>query len=176
MELNLDPNKLENLITKSKEFEKSLNEIKSRQNDWNESVKELIYQTLKIASQKIGLGTFVDKNEITKNHESVCLSFGKSVFGTETDLLQTQIKAIIKDGGYICYSQNASGKVSAWIAFPEIPGIKENIDQEIHNIGSFEPQELKPDEILNHAEIFIEKMIQWEEGQRDSIGFKLSNS
>lgn len=42
MPLDNDLNKLENLVSKSKELEDTIKEIESRQSKWNESVKEKI--------------------------------------------------------------------------------------------------------------------------------------
>ena len=115
---------MEEIKKLSEKYKKELEKTGSRRKDWNDSVRENIYNSLENIRKIVDLKWYAGKNEIVINHQSVYLSFDKTNSGIVIKSDRSS-EAKIRHGGYLCYSQIVNGKVVVWISYPFVEDLQE---------------------------------------------------
>jgi len=141
---------------KVEEYKKSKSDTIRRRNEWNEKIKETIYNTLNTIANEYDLDWEVQKNESIQNSHSVQLIFGN----TPSGIVEEGI-IINKIGGYLNYAQTINGKIAVSVIYPYLEK-KFTSEMSPDDIGVFEPSEITDTLIYTHIAEFLSKITCWE--------------
>ena len=156
-------------------YHEILSNTKSFRQDWKETLKSMIIQTLEKVVTETKLSADVIIKDQVENLEAVVLDLGRTHSGMQEKVEDTNIKkTIIKTQGALVYQQLFNGKVMVMFIFPYIDGYGE--PRPPKNLEILRPHELKQEYIIRHIEEFIKEITQWEDydddvPEKSSIGF-----
>ncbi len=164
------------LLSKVNLYKNVLNNTKEYRTKWPDLLKPKIQKILHDFLDQSGLKGEVKVQDKIDNLESIILDLGKSSSGISEHMEDTDVKrTMIKSNGALIYQQLFNGKVMVMVSNPFIEGYgepKAPITLEI-----LRPEEIKPEFIIKHIDIFIKNIMEWEDYDDDHpskmpIGFQ----
>ena len=154
------------ILEKITAYQNSLNEIQKRRSIWNETTKDLIFDTLTEIKDIKNLDWRVQKVEVVNNLHNVNLSFNKSHSGITQDS-----EVYLKFGGTLFFSQHYNGTISIFMEFPYV----ENwiSEAEVLEFENTLPEKITEEYIKNQVVRFLDAIIKWEQSlSLNPIGYK----
>ncbi len=170
--MSLDLSTLKNKVS---QYKGMLENTKNFRQDWKETLKAMIMDTLTKINADTDLGADVIVKDQVENLEAVVLDLGRVQSGMNEKVEDTDIKKIIiKTQGAVVYQQLFNGKIMVMFVYPYIDGYGE--PRPPRNLEILRPHELKSEAIVKHVEEFISEITQWEDYDDDlpaknAIGF-----
>lgn len=170
--MSLDLTTLNNRVD---DYKIILENTKNFRQDWKESLKPMIIDTLGQVVKKTNLIADVVVKDQVENLEAIVLDLGRVHSGMKEKVEDTDIKkTIIKTQGAVVYQQLFNGKVMVMFVYPYIDGYGE--PRPPRNLEILRPHELKQEYIIKHMEEFVKEITQWEDYDDDvpaksAIGF-----
>lgn len=129
---------------------------------WTDSIKGMIRKTLQDFLGGSGLNGKLVENTDMENLESITLDLGRSSSGIAQSKETAEIKNfMIKNNGGLIYQQLFNGKIMAMVNQPHIEGYGERKEPQFVEIVTTE--EINEVLILEHVEIMLEILTQWED-------------
>jgi hypothetical protein len=150
--------KLDEVKLQLKKYRKVLKKVNQNRVDWN-LTKDLIYNTLSTIRKNTKMKATIGKEEKVDGMGLVFLYFEKRESGISEKLGKVK-QPLIKEGGYLFYTQIYSGKVAVLISFPTIENVVER--EEPQQIDILCPRDLNEETIASHVVTFLKKMTEWE--------------
>ena len=170
----MNETQLQRIKSKTEEYIHSLQKIQKRHQEWTQTTKNLILQTLDKIVQSVpnewyvGLQEYNEKAPQSINLESASLHLKNMYSGIVYKTIDS-VKSYVKYGGMLSYAQTYNRTITVSIYYPHIEQWVEK--REPLFLGNFEPSEITEDLILKHLEDFLNAMTEWEDNERDPIGF-----
>ncbi len=129
---------------------------------WTVSVKEKIRNTLQDFIASSGLNARIIENTDMENLESITMDLGRSSSGIAQSKDTAEIRNfMIKNNGGLIYQQLFNGKIMAMVNQPHIEGYGERKEPQFVEIVT--PDEINEVLVLEHVEIMLEILTQWED-------------
>jgi len=118
------------------------------------------------------LNVKIDIEDKVEGMEFIYFGFGSRNSGLSEVYENTKLP-VIKDGGYLFYSQLYNGKVSVLITLPVIEKYMEALEPKPLEV--LRPAEITKEKIMEHVSDFLEEMAVWEDRDfgHHEIGFKV---
>lgn len=166
---------LTTLKNRVNDYKEVLGNTDSYRQDWKETLKPMIVDTLSTIVKETGLDAEVVVKDQIENLEAVVLDLGRTHSGMKEKIEDSDIKkTIIKTQGAVVYQQLFNGKVMVMLVYPYIEGYGE--PRPPKNVEILRPHELKEGFIIRHLEEFMKEITQWEDYDDDvpaknAIGF-----
>jgi len=165
---------LEQIKNKTEAYHKALQKIQQRHQEWVQQAKPLILQTLDKIVQGVpnewyvGLQEYNEKAAQSINLESASLHLKNMYSGIVYKTIDS-VKSYVKYGGMLSYAQTYNRTIAVIIYYPHIEQWVEK--REPLFLGNFEPSEITEVLIMKHLENFLDAMTEWEDNEREPIGF-----
>lgn len=105
------------ILEKITAYQTALDDIQKRRHIWNETVKDLIFNTLTSVKNIKDLDWSVQKVELVNNLQTVNLIFKKSYSGI-TQVSDNGSEDYLKYGAGLFFSQSYNGNIFVFIEFP----------------------------------------------------------
>jgi uncharacterized protein YgbK (DUF1537 family) len=147
------------LTKKLTQYTELIQSVAEKRELWK-SMRLLLLSRLKTIVEASSEQLDVSNNDTVTNYESIILSFrgGHSGLVRASD---TRRKALIKEGGYLLFAQSVNSKLKIIVVYPSV---EDTISQQVSElIGKIDLSELTEELIDSYVEIFLDKMIGWEE-------------
>lgn len=142
----------------------------ARRQQWHSQTKGFIAEQLGHYANKYPMLDWkVAINEAWENLESVYLTFNNTPSGI-VEKNELQVIQKVKKGGLVSFSQSRNGQIVIWVAYPVIDGLTED-GPKSSTLETLEPEEIDDDCILRNVEKFLTEMLEWENNDREEIGF-----
>jgi hypothetical protein len=155
-------------------YQKSLQKIQQRHQTWVQNTKpfllELLEKTLKENPMDwyLGMQEYNEQAPQSINLESVSVHI-KNMYSGIVYKTVDSVKSYVKYGGLLSYAQTYNRTITVTIHYPYIEQWVEK--REPLFLGNFDPTEITEEIVIKHLEIFLDAMIEWEDNEREPIGF-----
>ena len=161
--------KIEHLSKRISDYKKSIETVVDKKSKWNAQTKPLLLKTLRAIATKYNIGWEVQELNWIYTGDAVNISF--KTFPEELIDCTNRIPAFqFIPGGALIYSQTYSGDINIFVLFPEVNGV--SMDNQMVELGTFNPLEITEKAIIENVEEFLKEMIQWEvPNKRAQVGF-----
>ena len=134
---------------------------------WTKHLKQDLLKTFELINEATGLDLHIEKNEDLTHFQSVYIGFKDSSSGIISNLDGTEF---MKSGAFLFFSQDANGKITVWMTYPFIEGIKGEPGKEKH-FGMFVPKDINQQLVFDYFDDFMGEVLHWECYLRNPIGF-----
>ena len=164
--------KIEHLEERVADYKVSIEKVVDKKTMWNESLKELIKQTLKSIVQRYDIGWKVQELSWMYSNEAINITFDS--FPPELIDCTNRVPAFqFIPGGSLVFSQTYNGDVFIFILFPNIESVQS--DKNMIDMGTFAPSDITAKLIVEKVDDFLKEMIRWElPNQKSQVGFSQS--
>ena len=157
---------MNSLKAKVKKYNEILQNTINYRRAWNESLKQLIVDTLNETIDAVNLKAVVDIKDQVNNLEVVALSMGHNASGLAEKIPGSDSKReFLKSNGALIYQQMFNGKVMIMIMYPYIENYGEPRPPKTLEI--LRPEEFKKQYIIKHVEALFKELIEWEDYDDD---------
>jgi hypothetical protein len=160
---------MEKITVAAQEYEKELQAIDHRREQWLTHAKGTIKRELEGIARQFKFDWRVEVNETARNFESVYLAFGKSPSGIEIPE-DRGWRALTRNGAALVYSLGHDGRVAIWISFGYVENVQEKPKEKV--IFTLEPHEIAAQAILLHVEKFLWEIVYHERKAEAKFGFR----
>lgn len=165
--------KIEDLKEKVNGLTQAQQNIEANRETWAEKTKPLLIDILGRIAKEFPIGWHVQKLDWDKNLEGVNITFGPTNSGIKTKT-ETSVKAHIKHGGTIVFSQAYNGEIFVIILYPYVDEFVGKIENKV--LGKFPPSAIDENFIVSRVAEFLDEMKKWEESTPSSIiGFQTNS-
>lgn len=161
----------ETVKVKLQHYQNALTAVDTYRKDWTKA-KELIMASLNEVKTTFELNVKIDIEAKVEGMEFIYFGFGPRNSGLFQVYEKTKVP-IIKDGGYLFYTQLYNGKISVLVTAPTIEDYMEAIEPKPLEV--LRPAELTEEKIMEHVSSFLEEMTAWEDRDfaHHEIGYKV---
>lgn len=157
--------------TKLQNYQNALAAVNQYRDDWAKA-KDLIFSCLNEIKSTFGLNVKIDIEDKVEGMEFIYFGFGQRSSGLFEVYEKTKLP-VIKDGGYLFYTQLYNGKISVLVTVPTIEKYMEALEPK--SLEVLRPDELTREKIIGHVISFLDEMTAWEDRdfEHHEIGFKV---
>jgi len=147
----------------------SLEKVLEKRKQWKEFAFPLLIKTLHEIREKHEVGWQVQELNWLTNNKAVNISF-ENFPKSLIDKWDGSIDFEFIKGAALVFSQKYNGNVAVFIVYPEVA--EPVYDSNIKNIGTYNPNEINENFIMNKVIFFLEEIIVWEESVlKHKVGF-----
>lgn len=160
---------LNNLTDKIESYNKSIQSIEIKRQEWNLNVRQLIYDTLNKITTQYPLDWCVAIVEIRKNSESVVLSFNSKPSGI-IESTKNEAKSFMSYGGKLCFQQCHNGDILIILKYPYVEDVAyPNLESKL--LKQVIPSNINEELIINQVSHFLDEITFWQTCVDNQIGF-----
>ncbi len=158
---------LGSLPSKVEGYKKILKNTLEYRKIWDESLKDMIENTLKTINEGTGLNAKIEVRDNIENLEAVVLDLGRSSSGLAEHIEDSGVKRVmIKSNGALIYQQLFNGKIMVMTLNPSIEGYGEAKPPKMVEI--LRPDEIKEGFMIRHVDTLMKEITEWEDYDDDN--------
>jgi len=160
--------------TKLQNYQEALAAVKQYRHDWIKA-KELIFECLNEIKSTFDINVKIEIEDKVEGMEFIYFGFGPRNSGLFEIYEKTKLP-VIKDGGYLFYTQLYNGKISVLVTVPTIEKYMEALEPK--SLEVLQPAKLTKEKIMGHVAAFLEEVTIWEDRdfEHHEIGFKVKEN
>jgi len=151
------------------DYVNSLEKVLGKRKQWKEFAFPLLIKTLHEIRENHDIGWHVQELNWLMNNKAVNISFETFPKSLVDKWIGSKDIEFIK-GAALVFSQKYNGDVAVFIIYPDVA--ESAIESNIKDIGTYNPNELNENFIMNKVILFLEEIIVWEENViKHKVGF-----
>jgi len=151
------------------DYVNSLEKVFEKRKQWRDFTFPLLLKTLNEIQVNFDIGWKVQQLDWLMNNSAINITFNTFPTALIEKLNGTSDFEFIK-GAALVFSQKYNGDISVFVIYPA--DLEPVTEGDINEIGSFNPNEINENFIINKVAYFLDKIIIQEENvQRRKVGF-----
>ena len=154
------------LVSKVKAYNTVLDNTVKYRTQWHDTTKPFVKGVLGKILEETKLKADIKVQDKMENLESILLDLGRTSSGISENMDDSGVKrTMVKTNGALIYQQLFNGKIMVMVMNPMIEGYGEAKGPK--TLAILRPDELNERLIINHVEVLLTDIIEWEDFDDD---------